>query len=119
MSDKARRRWSRPFCCVNRPIKRRRAFSRRPPGVYFAVSAGIDAIAGVTEGTIDLTSAPSQLDTVVTAEECWRTCQNKGRLIATVRARRTSVPCNVVTSGRCDILESQLPITPLGNHQWA
>ena len=49
---------------VKRPIKSSRAFSRRPLGVYLAVSAGIGAIEGVTAGRIAFTSAPSQLDTL-------------------------------------------------------
>ena len=58
-------------------------------------------------------------DTVVTLAEWVMTCRNSGRATATLLARRTSVPCSVVTSGRCDSPPSHVPTSPPGNHQWA
>ena len=49
-------------------------------------------VEGVTDGRIAFTSSPSQLETVVTADECSITWRKSGRLIAALFASRTSVP---------------------------
>ncbi len=110
-----------PFCLFKRPTKSRRFVLRDPgsPGENSSVDTGIGATSGVGAETSSLASAASHLETAVTAAE-WRiTCLNAGREKATERASRTSVPCNVVTSGFPDMRASQVPTSPFGNHQWA
>ena len=86
-------RCSTPFCGMSLPTKRRRWPSRDEPGAKRSVATGIGATVGLIPGTSASVSSFSQLETVVTAAECFSTWLNIGLATPTVRASRTSVPC--------------------------
>ncbi len=75
-----------------------RARARRPARTAPSPRASARRSAPASETTC-CASRASQRETAVTAAEWCSTCRNAGRDNATVRARRTSVPCSVVTSG--------------------
>ena len=59
----------------------------------------------------------SQPDTAVTRAEARSTLAQAALAAGRERARRTSVPCRVVTSG--SPVRAARACTPAGNHQWA
>ena len=88
-----------PFCAFSFPTNSSRSPFRDGPGWKRSGSTGIGATRGRTSGVSMRTSSASQVETVVTASALRATLLKTCPATRLLRAKRTSVPWEVVTSG--------------------